>query len=88
MQGVTQTIYPVPRVCQLGITIAELRKMFTEDEFVEFGNFMRGQTLGFCTGTRYNHDTEQEEFTECGPHGSVAYQWDVERFLKGLPVID
>ena len=88
MEGVTQTIYPVPPVCSLGLTISELRAMFTEEEFVSFGNFMRGQTMGYCTGTKYNHDTEQEEFTECGPHGGIVYKWDVDRFLKVLPVID
>jgi hypothetical protein len=36
------------------------------------------------TGTGYY------EPTECvyNPHGVVAYPWDVERFLLGLPVID
>lgn len=46
----------------------------------EFRIWMRGQTQGVCDGQLYD--------IGCGPHGTVTYPTDVERFLQGLPVID
>jgi|SRR6185437_48399 len=39
---------------------------------------------------RCGYDGGYEEDTQCkdNPHGVITYPWDVERYLRGLPVID
>lgn len=37
---------------------------------------------------RFNQWMEHQTKTLCPEHGVVVYPWDVERFLKGWPIID
>jgi hypothetical protein len=73
--------------CELGYPVDQLMRILG-DRFSEFLKWMTGQTFTSCTGTRYNYLAEEYEPTGCGPHGFVYYEWDVKRFLSGLPVID
>lgn len=75
--------------CRLGYT-AEQVKALTGDREQEFWHWMRGQTMAICEGQKFNRDTGEYE-TSCGgvAHGmTIVYPWDLERFLKGLPIID
>jgi hypothetical protein len=58
------------------------------DRMVEFKKWMRGQTISLCEGRQYNPETKEYESSGCGPHGSVIYSWDVQRFLDGSPIVD
>lgn len=73
--------------CQLGYPIDQVQRILG-DRFPEFNEWIAGQTVSICDGRSYNYETKQYEETGCGPHGSVIYSWDLDRFLKGLPVID
>lgn len=75
--------------CKLGYTREQIREMFgTGDRLAAFWSFMYGQTLGVCTGKKYNLVEDEYLPTGCGPHGSVVYSHDVERFIRGLPPLD
>ena len=63
-------------------------KLILKDRYLHFVLWMNSQTVTICDGTKYNHETKQYELTLCGPHGSVVYKWDLERFLAGRPIID
>jgi hypothetical protein len=81
------TQLPEP-ACRLGYTRQQVEEILG-DRLDKFTHWMRGQTMAGCEGYRYNHDTKERE-TACGgeSHGGIAYPWDLERFLAGLPVID
>ena len=76
--------------CPYGLTEYDLQRLFGDDELMAFRWWMRGQTMTICDGQSYNHDTQEYEPTPCSdsPHGIVAYPWDVERYLSGMPVVD
>lgn len=73
------------RSCPIGYTVQDVESLEPG-----LGRWMRGQTVTECTGRRFNHDTHQYEPDACAehPHGIVLFPWDVERYLRGLPVID
>jgi hypothetical protein len=50
---------------------------------------MSGQTRAICEGRKFNHDTREYE-TSCRGvhHGVVTYPWDVQRYIRNLPIID
>jgi hypothetical protein len=75
--------------CPQGLTSEDLDELLGGRRR-EFMSWMRGQTMSICDGREYNHGEKRYEPTECAghPHGVVVYPWDVERFLRGLPVID
>lgn len=73
--------------CQMGYTQSQLERILG-DRFQDFLLWTYGQTVGLCDGRQYNHETQDYEQTHCGPHGLAFYEWDLKRFLKGLPVID
>lgn len=77
-----------PPACEGGYTRAQVERIMG-DRLAAFDKWMNGQTMMLCEGRKYNHDTEQYE-TACGgtAHGGIVYTWDLERFLRGLPVID
>lgn len=79
----------VKQSCPQGLTDADLDNLLGSRRN-KFNKWMIGQTMSICDGRRYNHELKMYEPTECAdsPHGVVAYSWDVERFLAGLPVID
>lgn len=74
--------------CRLGYTRAQVAELFG-NRVGEFDHWMRGQTIGLCEGKKYNHETESYE-PACGgvEHGPAYYPWDVDRFIRGDPVID
>lgn len=73
--------------CPLGYTVDQLHTILG-NRYEEFADWIDGQTTGICDGTRWNPTTKEAEPTGCGPHGGVAYAWDLERFLDGKPIID
>lgn len=73
--------------CELGYPVTQLASVLG-DRFKEFGQWMYGQTMALCDGRSYNHEKREYEETGCGPHGTICYAWDVERFLAGRPIVD
>lgn len=74
--------------CEWGYTENQVRKL-TGDRYQEFLEWMNGQTRSLCDGRQFNHKLSRYEQACNGvAHGSITYPWDVERFLKGLPIID
>jgi hypothetical protein len=81
----------IKQSCPQGLTGDDLAELFGDGERLrEFNHWMRGQTMSVCDGREYNYAEKRYQPTKCAghPHGVVAYPWDVERFLLGLPVID
>ena len=74
--------------CRMGYTHPQLVRILGE-RLPEFNKWMYGQTMTLCEGRQYNHDTKEYEVACDGvAHGGVVYSWDLNRFLRGLPVID
>jgi hypothetical protein len=81
----------LPQSCPQGMTESDLREVLgTRAAQRPFWRWMTGQTMSLCTGRKYDHEAQEYKPSECfgRPHGAVVYRHDVERFLKGLPVID
>lgn len=76
--------------CKYGYPSYQIDKMFPGERRDDFSRWMRGQTVMLCEGRSYNYDTKEYEPNECAdnPHGPVIYKWDVERYVRGLPIID
>ena len=74
--------------CQYGYPDAQLREIFTQEQFKRFSDWMVGQTISDCAGSVYDHELKSMVPSGCGPHGWVYYSHDIARFLRGLPVID
>lgn len=76
-------------VCELGYPWTQLEEEMSREQYLEFREWMTGQTMAICQGKLYNHKTRQYE-ESCGGvgHGGVVYAWDLDRYLSGLPVID
>jgi hypothetical protein len=76
--------------CPHGYTEDDLTEILGEDGLVPFWNWMSGQTVMLCDGRKYNHTMGEYVETSCSatPHGVVVYEWDLERFMLGLPVVD
>lgn len=85
----TTTIETLPEPkCRLGYTEQQLKEILGS-RYEEFNTWMVGQTFSVCVGRLYNHETKQYEIGCDGvSHGPATYRADVERFLRGLPVID
>lgn len=73
--------------CALGYTDEQLKRILG-DRLPEFMQWMAGQTVSLCDGRAYDHSRKEYVETGCGPHGTVTYPWDLDRFLRGQPVID
>lgn len=75
--------------CPWGYTESDLHALLG-DRLPEFNRWMSGQTTVLCEGRKYDYTRKAYVPDECAgnPHGGVAYAWDVERFLRRLPVID
>lgn len=78
---------PEPQ-CKLGYPVTQLPDFLTEDQFIRLGNWMDGQTMILCEGWYYDYDRKEKVPDDCGPHGTVVYRRDINRFLQGLPVDD
>lgn len=79
-------MFPEPD-CTHGYSFDLLNETLGAERFAELMDWMHGQTMMLCDGRRYDHDT-QEYYETHDPHGPVAYTWDVQRFLKGGPILD
>lgn len=83
------TIITVPApACQFGFPQAQVETMFGIF-YPRFQKWMEGQTIGHCNRLMYS--PEKGEYVPSGcteAHGYLYYPWDVERFIRGLPVID
>lgn len=74
--------------CKYGYPQSQLQEEMTFKQYMDFMNWMRGQTFTSCDGFVYDYELRKNVPSDCGPHGYVYYSEDVERFLRGLPVID
>lgn len=78
---------PEPR-CRFGYTVEQVEEIMG-GRFDEFTHWMRGQTMSICDGTTWDYYLKKAVPSGCeGPHGTVVYVWDVNRFLEGRPIID
>lgn len=80
---------PLPEPdCRFGYTVPQVEEIMGS-RFDAFTAWMRGQTMSICDGTLWDYDAKMAVPSGCsGPHGTVIYPWDVERFLAGLPIVD
>jgi hypothetical protein len=78
---------PTPK-CKYGYPADQLQQILTPTLMEAFSTHMRGQTMTLCEGQEYSHELKKYIPTNCGPHGPVAYPWDLENFLKGRPPLD
>jgi len=74
--------------CESGYPISQLEQVFDAQQMARFMVWMDGQTMSICEGRRYSYEHKKYFATNCGPHGTVAYVHDVERFLRAGQVID
>jgi hypothetical protein len=77
-----------PPACELGYPRDQLERLLDAQQLARLDHWMRGQTVGVCDGRRYDHEARQYQDTGCGPHGACVYCWDLERWLRGEPIID
>lgn len=76
--------------CRLGYPEQQARELIEHcgRRWEDFGIWIVGQTIGYCDGRRYVHETEKYEQAEETAHGAVYYGHDIVRFLEGREVID
>lgn len=79
-------MFPEPD-CTHGYSFDLLEGTLGDARFSELMDWMSGQTMMLCDGRRYDHDT-QEYYETHDAHGPVVYTWDVQRFLRGGPIVD
>lgn len=75
-------------ICQVGYPPEQLKRMLGEDKYTELTDWLFGQTLGVCDSKKFDYATGKWIHVGCGPHGSVVYEWDLQTFLQGRPIID
>lgn len=87
MSALTPIPNPIPD-CEVGFTQPQLADIFGA-ALPDFEKWMSGQTRAICEGRKFNHDTREYE-TSCRGvhHGVVTYPWDVQRYIRNLPIID
>lgn len=74
--------------CELGYTREQIVSMFGA-AVSKFDSFMNGQTMAICACQAFNHETRKYEPTSCKHEATtIYYPSDVDRFIRGLPVID
>ena len=75
---------PAP-ACPWGYTIDQVERIMG-DRLREFQQWNRGSTLMLCAGLEYNHETKEYQPNSCAPtgHGTIIYEVDVVRFLRGM----
>jgi len=62
--------------CRFGYPIEQLKRLLADD-YPRFKEWFAGQTGAICNGAKCS-----------GKHGLVVYEWDYERFRKGLTPLD
>lgn len=76
-----------------GYPWSQLDEILPPDTAKALGQWMYGQTMMICDGSPERKWIDGE-LIEVGPpkcdraHGPVVYEWDLDRFLLGLPVVD
>jgi len=85
METYNEETFPKPD-CPSGYSWSFLEEILDEETFEQFGKWMSGQTMTLCEGRRYDHEAKEYRADECAgnPHGGVAYQYDLHRFLGFL----
>lgn len=83
-----------------GYPWSQLERIFLPTTVSRLEAWMYGQTMMICDGSAEREWVDDESdpyvrrFVEVGPpkcdraHGLVVYEWDLDRFLRGLPVVD
>lgn len=83
-----------------GYPWSQLERIFPPTTMSRLEAWMYGQTMMICNGTPERKWVDDESapggqrLEEVGPskcdraHGLVVYEWDLDRFLLGLPVVD
>lgn len=81
------------RTAYNGYPWSQLERIFQPTTVSRLEAWMSGQTMMICDGSperKWVHG----KLVEVGPpkcdraHGLVVYEWDLERFLLRLPVVD
>lgn len=76
-----------------GYPWSQLDEILPTDTVRALEQWMYGQTMMICDGSP-EREWVNDELVEVGPskcdraHGGVVYEWDLDRFLLGLPVVD
>lgn len=85
-----QTRTKISPDCPQGYSHRYLASMLTPEQYNNLLEWMNGQTQTICDGRSYNHSDKRYEHTSCFkyPHGVVIYEWDFDRWYKGLPITD
>lgn len=85
---------PEPECCH-GYPKAQLEKIFKDKKkLTKFFKWMSGQTVCGCQKEEYNHEKNCHQPSRCmikygvTHEGTIYFRTDVERFIRGLPVID
>lgn len=76
-------------VCPLGYPKEQLLEILG-NRYAYFMGWMNGQTMSICEGRAYDYTINEYKPDACvgNTHGVVVYQWDLRRFLEGLPIED
>lgn len=81
------------RTAYNGYPWTQLETIFPPTTVSRLEAWMFGQTMMICDGSP-EWKWVDDELVEVGPskcdraHGGVVYEWDLDRFLLGLPVVD
>lgn len=75
-------------ICKLGYPDDQLKSMLGQEKYDQLMVWMNGQTMAVCESKRFDYATGKWINIECGPHGPVVYEWDLQTFLSGHPIID
>jgi hypothetical protein len=69
--------------CKLGYTEDQIVDIFPDQEKRnKFYKWMSGQTCAICNREFYDYDRDEYYDSGCGPHGTIYYTQDVQRFIK------
>lgn len=75
--------------CESGYPWSQIETFLDSGEFACLMDWMHGQTMSLCDGRRYSHETKKySEKCNGVAHGTVVYAWDLERFMRGGPILD
>lgn len=72
--------------CRFGFSHDLLRESLSPEDYADLQDWLAGQTQSICSGCRYDFKIERDVPSGCGPHGPVAYDWDVKRWLHARAI--
>ncbi len=93
-ESTAEVAAPLKPSCPHGYTEGDLARLFpSEERRAEFYRWMNGQTFAMCDGRVFDPQImltvpDAGPCHNSGGHGWVYYTWDVDRFIRGLPIID